>query len=180
MTPGDALIYLTFTRRADMGVASFPLLYVGASLVFLLAAIPLGRLSDRIGMAKVFIAGELLMLGVFAVLASGAGSLPALLLLLVMLGGYYAATDGVLMALASTIVPSHVRASGLALLTMTMAIGHLVASAAFGALWQVVGSTAASQLFVGGLLAAVVVSAIVLRPGAPARETGEAPARVRS
>jgi MFS family permease len=163
MTPGDALIYLTFTKRADLGVASFPLLYVGASIVFLVAAVPLGRLADRVGSAKVFIGGELAMLGVFALLATGAGSLPALALLLVFLGGYYAATDGVLMALASTVVPARVRASGLALLMMVIAIGHLVASAVFGVLWQTVGSVAASQVFVVGLLGAIVCSALVLR-----------------
>ena len=164
MTPGDALIYLTFVKGADLSAASFPMLYVGASVVFLLAAIPLGRLSDRVGPAKVFIGGELLMLAVFAVLATGSGSLPSLLLLLVLLGGYYAATDGVLMALASSIVPPRVRASGLALLTVIIVVGHLVASVAYGAAWQLVGSETASRLFFVGLLAAVVVGARMLRP----------------
>jgi hypothetical protein len=34
----------------------------------------------------------------------------------------------------------------------------------FGVLWQVVGSTAASQVFVVGLIGAIALSVVVLRP----------------
>ena len=54
---------------------------------------------------------------------------------LILLGTYYAATDGVLMALASATVPEHLRGSGLALLVTATSLAKLVASIAFGALW---------------------------------------------
>ena len=53
VVPGDALIYLTYSRQADLAAGFFPLLYAGASVGFLLLAVPLGRLADRIGRARV-------------------------------------------------------------------------------------------------------------------------------
>ena len=49
-----------------------------------------------------------------------------------LLGAYYAATDGVLMALGSAVVPDEVRGSGLALLGSATSVARLFASVAFG------------------------------------------------
>ena len=49
------------------------------------------------------------------------------------LGAYYAATDGVLMALASSMLPEASRATGLSLIVSATSIGRLFASIAFGA-----------------------------------------------
>ena len=54
---------------------------------------------------------------------------------LVLLGLYYAATDGVLMALASATLPPSLRGSGLALLVTSTSLGRLMASILFGMLW---------------------------------------------
>ena len=62
-----------------------------------------------------------------------------LALVLGLLGSYYAATDGVLMALGSAVVPDEVRGSGLALLGTTTSVARLIASVAFGAVWMVWG-----------------------------------------
>ena len=56
LTVGDGFIYLVLQDRDSFAVQWFPLLYVGTNVVFLLLAIPLGRLADRWGKARVFIA----------------------------------------------------------------------------------------------------------------------------
>lgn len=57
------------------------------------------------------------------------------MLVLVLLGVFYAATDGVLMALAAPALPAHGRASGLAVLQTGQALARLVGAAGFGAAW---------------------------------------------
>jgi MFS family permease len=75
--------------------------------------------------------------------------------LLGLLGAYYASTDGVLMALASTAVPAELRSSGLALLTTVTATARLVASIVFGLLWSQWGTDSAVACFLAGLVIAI-------------------------
>ena len=49
VTVGDGFVYLVLADRDDLPVAAFPLLAVGTSLTFVLLALPLGRLADRVG-----------------------------------------------------------------------------------------------------------------------------------
>ena len=79
-------------------------------------------------------------------------------------GAYFAATDGVLAAVATSILPGASRARGLALLNAAMTIGKLAASLAYGLLWQELGSTLALEVFLGGLVVALALSAFLLRP----------------
>ena len=79
-----------------------------------------------------------------------------------LLGAYYAATDGVLMALGSAIVPDEIRGSGLALLGTATSVARLVASLAFGALWTVWGLDAAFIVFGVGLVVAAGLAAVAL------------------
>lgn len=163
VTPGDALVYLTFQQGAQLSPAAFPLLAFGAATVLILAAGPVGRVADRVGRLRVFIVGEALLVGVLLVLLSGAHSVVALVAMLVLLGGYYAATDGVLAALASSEVDASARARAMAVLATGLALGKLVASVAFGALWSAAGSTLAVEVFLVGLGAALFISVTVLR-----------------
>ncbi len=126
LSPGDGLLFLTFQREASLSTSQFPLLYVGGSLVFLLGSYPVGRLADRIGRWRVFLGGAVMQVGLLLVLGSGQRGPLALCALVCLLGARYAATDGVLMALASSSLPASMRASGLALLVVVLAGGHLV------------------------------------------------------
>jgi hypothetical protein len=80
-----------------------------------------------------------------------------------MLGAYYAATDGVLMALGSGLVDEDLRGSGLALLGTAVSASRLVASILFGALWTLGGIQVALAGFAGGLVAAIVLAAFAIR-----------------
>jgi len=135
----------------------FPLFLLGSSAVYLVLAIPLGRLADRIGRRTVFIAGNvgLVLLYLLLLLAF----VPAWLACvgsLALLGTYYAATDGVLSATAAEFLPPALRSSGLAIVQTALAGGRVISSLLFGLLWTVTGSQR------GGLAAFTVALVVVL------------------
>ena len=161
-TASDAFIFLALQEELDLGTSLFPLLFVGSASVFMVLAAPIGRLADRVGRTRVLFGGYGLLLAVYAVLLGPMGGWALLIASLGLLGAYYAATDGVLMALGSSVVPEEVRGSGLALLRTATSLARLFASIAFGALWAVWGIDAALTCFGGALLAATAVSALML------------------
>lgn len=162
-TVSDGFVYLTLQRRVGFAAGYFPLLYVATAAVYLLLAVPVGRLADRAGRARVFLVGQVVLLGVYALLLGGGGGWVPAMGALGLLGAYYAATDGVLAALASSVLPGAVRASGLALLATTVALARLASSVAFGAIWMWRGPLLAVAAFAGGLALALAASAILLR-----------------
>jgi MFS family permease len=164
-TVGDALLYVVLQRKLDLEVTFFPLLFVGTALVFMLFSVPVGQLADRIGRGKVFALGYALLLGVYVLLlATPLGSF-GIALPLAMLGLYYAATDGVLPALASTRVPAELRGTGLAVLATATNLGRIVASFAFGAVWAAAGMNVALAVFACALVGAGLVSLAGVRRG---------------
>jgi MFS family permease len=163
-TIADALVYLTFQQRSGMNTRFFPLLFVGTAVGYLALALPLGRLADRISPAKVFLGGQGLLVVVdLALLKSNPGPV-SLVVMLGALGIYYAATDGVLAAVASSILPAEVRASGLAFLGAAMAVAAFAASAVFGFAWQWWGPITAVSVFLAAILAALLLAVTLLRP----------------
>jgi MFS family permease len=165
VTMSDAFIYLIYQRRTDMESRFFPLLFVGTALAYLVLAVPLGRLSDRIGRAPVFIGGHVLLIGCYLVLRTSGSGLLTAVVMLGLLGTYYAATDGVLMAMASAVIPAELRSSGLAWLTTVIVGAKLAASMVFGRLWQWwTPGTAVSYFIVGMLVALPVAFFILFRP----------------
>ena len=55
-------------HRLTFAASFLPLLYVATSLVYFLCALPIGRLADRVGRGRVFVAGYTLLLAVYTVL----------------------------------------------------------------------------------------------------------------
>jgi MFS family permease len=161
-TASDAFIFLVLQEQLDLGASLFPLLFVGSAGTYMVLAVPMGRLADRVGRARVLLGGYGLLLGVYLTLLSPLAGVALLVAALAMLGAYYAATDGVLMALGSTIVPEELRGSGLALLGTATSVARLVASLAFGALWTLWGMDVAMACFAVALVAAAALTAVVL------------------
>jgi MFS family permease len=161
-TMSDGFIYLSVQRHLDLDANLIPLLFVGTALVYMLLAVPVGSLADRYGRGRFFVAGYALLLAVYAALLLPAFGLAELFLLLLLLGTYYAATDGVLMALASEILPSTLRGSGLALLVTATSMARLVSSILFGTLWTWLGAETAVVAFAIGLVVALASAALVL------------------
>jgi len=156
-TVADSYIYLKLQRQLALDASVFPLLYVGTALAYLVLAIPAGRIGDRIGRGRVFLWGHGLLLACLGLFIPGTSLLTAVLCL-ALLGGYYACTDGILMAIASVIVPPTVRTSGLALLSTATGLARLLASVMFGAIWNWWGMETALVVFLVGLVAAILLA----------------------
>ncbi|MBL1081091.1 MFS transporter [Streptomyces actinomycinicus] len=162
-TVSDSFVYLLLQRRLGVPDRWFALLPLGTAAAFLLLAVPLGRLADRVGRWTVFLAGHGALLVVYALLLTswhGAG-LPYVVLTLH--GAFYAATDGVLMAAASDSVPEALRSSGLAVVQTGQALTRFACSLLFGAAWTVWGDRAALAGAVVAL-AGCAAFALTLRP----------------
>lgn len=170
-TASDAFIFLALQNRLHLETSVFPLLYVGSATTFMLLAAPAGRLADRLGRGRVLLAGYVILLGVYLLVLSPLGGWTLLIAVLGLLGTYYAATDGVLMALGSGILSEELRGSGLALLRTTTSGARLLASLIFGALWTLWGIDAAMACFGAGLAVAGVAATLLL---VRARESGHA------
>jgi len=162
VTMSDGFLYLTLQDRLDFNVGFFPLLYVATALIFMLLAIPMGQLADRVGRGRVFIGGYVVLIVVYLLLLAPWYGMAQAILYLFLLGVYYAATDGVLMALGSALLPEDLRSSGLALLTTVTNVGRLAASILFGFLWTWQGVSTAVWIFIAGLLVSTIVAAFLL------------------
>jgi MFS family permease len=164
VTVSDTFIYLSLQDQLDFDVSFFPLLFVATALVYMTLAVPFGRLSDRIGRAKVFLAGYGILAAAYATLLLPSVAPFQFLVSLVLLGAYYAMTEGVLNAFASTAIPAELRGTGLGLLSTATGLGRLFGSVIFGAVWGVWGIQVAVFLFFAGLLLTLVLATVMLRP----------------
>ncbi|MEU4552433.1 MFS transporter [Micromonospora violae] len=155
-TIGDGFVYLLLQRREDLGLRWFPLLAVGTSLAYLLLAAPLGVLADRIGRLPVVTGGYTALGATYLLLAGPVDGWPLVALVLTLYGVFYAATDGVLIALAGPVLPARLRTTGIALVQTGQAIAYLISSVLFGLAWQAFGPETAIRG------AAVAVAGVLL------------------
>jgi MFS family permease len=132
------------------------------AIVFMGLAIPFGQLADRIGKVPVLLGGQALLFVTSGVLMMGSVGYGALVLCLLALGGYFAATEGVLTALAGTVLPEKLQASGIGLLITVTSLGRLASSLAFGGLWFAIGLQSAVICFVAALALAMMLAAPLL------------------
>jgi MFS family permease len=158
----DAMIYVGLQRTIDFEPAVFPLLFVITAVAFMGLAIPFGQLADRVGKVPVLLAGHALLFVVYGVLLLTSVGYGLLILCLICLGGYFAATEGVMTALAGALLPEKLQASGIGILITVVSLGRLVSSVAFGALWFAIGLQNAILIFAVALLAAIAVAAPLL------------------
>jgi MFS family permease len=160
-TVSDAFVYLSLQERLSFDVTLLPLMYIGTALVFMLLAVPVGRLADRIGRLRMFLGGHVLLVILYLTLLLPAAGASQAVAALFLLGAYYAATDGVLMALASSLVPASLQATGMAVIVTGTSAGRLLSAIAFGALWTWSGANAALVAFAVALTVAVAVAALL-------------------
>lgn len=158
----DAMLYVGLQRKIDFAPAVFPLLYVITAVAFMGLAIPVGQLADRVGRVPVLLAGYALLFIVYGALLMSSLGYGLLVLCLLGLGGYFAATEGVLAAIAGALLPEDLQASGLGMLTTVVSIGNLLSSLVFGALWLELGLHRAVLVFGAGLALAIVAAVPLL------------------
>ena len=163
VTISDGFLFIALQRHLDFEPRTLPLLFVGTAFAYMVLAIPVGRIADRYGRGRIFLAGYLPLLAAYLLLLVPAGPMAELPLYLLLLGLYYAATDGVLMAIASATLPEPLRGSGLALLVTATSLGRLFASILFGMIWTWQDVETAIAVFAVGLGIAIVLAGAALR-----------------
>ncbi|MFF4754871.1 MFS transporter [Streptomyces sp. NPDC002514] len=162
-TVSDSFMYLLLQRRLGVPDRWFALLPLGTAAAFLLLAVPLGRLADRVGRWRIFLAGHGALLAAYGLLLTSWHGTALPYAVLALHGGFYAATDGVLMAAASDGVPEALRSSGLAVVQTGQALTRFACSLLFGAAWTLWGDrTALTAATVA--LAACAACSYALRP----------------
>ncbi|MGI3780497.1 MAG: MFS transporter, partial [Janthinobacterium lividum] len=167
LTVGDGFLYLVLADAGGIGLRWFPLLMVGTNAAYFALAVPVGRLADRVGRTRVLLGGHVVLVGAYAVAATTGGHVAGVVAVLLLLGCFYAATDGVVAAMASQAVPEGNRATGIASVQTAVGLSRFASSVCFGVLWQLTGRSVA-LLAVGLALAlAVPVAARLLRPAPP-------------
>jgi MFS family permease len=163
LTVSEPFVYLAIQDGTDMGVRWFPLLFAGTALSFLALAVPMGRLADRVGRHRVFLGGFGFLVTAYALLRFTTPGTMTVVAVLVLLGAFAAATDGVLMAIASTLLPAEIRTTGIAVLTSVTALARFISSVLFGALWYWWGWPTALTAFLVGMVVMLPLAIIVLR-----------------
>ena len=164
VTISDGFIYLLLQQKGGTNAGFIPLFYVMTAGAYMLFSIPVGRLADRIGRVPVLVTGYLMLVLVYAVLLYAPGqSTPVLVGCLILFGLYYAATEGVLVALASTILPAERRTVGIAFLATGIGFGKMISSVLFGWLWQFGGETRSVLIFTVGLVLSGAITFVWLR-----------------
>ncbi|MER0445272.1 MFS transporter [Streptomyces sp. Edi4] len=169
-TVSDSFVYLLLQRRLGVPDRWFALLPIGTAAAFLLLAIPLGRLADRLGRRQVFLGGHAALLLAYVLLLTGGhgpGGPVLASLTLALHGAFYAATDGVLMAAAAGSVPAALRSSGLALIQTGQALARFACSIAFGAAWTAWGDRTALGTAAALLAGCATLAVPLLRPSNP-------------
>lgn len=157
VTISDGFLYLALQRSVGFRAGLLPLLYVGTATSYLALAVPAGRIADRWGRRRTFMSGyAVLALAYLTVMADGIGNV---VMCVLCVGGYYALTEGVLMALASRLLPPEALGTGLALLTTLTSVGRFASSLAFGAVWTAYGLRQSVVVF---LLALMIVAGIAM------------------
>ena len=163
-TVADSLVYLVIWNNSKVessigvsgfGMEWFPLLFAGTAVVFLTFAAPVGRLADRVGRARVWLAGHAFLLVVYLLLWTGSTSTPVVFGILALLGLFYASTDGVLPALASGVIPAERRSGGLAILATAIALAKMLSAMGFGLIWHRYGADRAVLIAATGLMVTV-------------------------
>ncbi|MFI2349603.1 MFS transporter [Streptomyces sp. NPDC019443] len=167
-TIGDGFVYLLLQRREELSAGWFPLLAVGTNLGYLLLAAPIGALADRVGRLPVMLGGYTALIAVYLLLFGPLGGWSLIVLTLGLYGIFYAATDGVFMALAGPLLPERLRTTGIAIVQTGQALAYLVSSVLFGMAWQAWGPVAASRVAAAGVVVAIIATAVLLarRPDA--------------
>lgn len=174
-TISDGLMYVSLQRKLGLEEQSVPLMFVATAFVFLLTAMPIGRLAGRIGCAPVLLIGYGMLtlaylwfafgFGVAGESSTGAASMLQLGVLVAILGVHYAATDGVMAALAVSYLPVEIRTTGLAALTTAIGLTRIGSSTLYGWTWQTYAQSTAAIVFALGMALCFCLILILRRFG---------------
>ena len=156
----DAFLLLK-ASQSGMSASRVALLWTAFHVVKMLATMPFGALSDRIGRKKVIICGW----GVYAVsyagfaLAAGQWQIWCVFLFY---GIFYGLTEGVEKAFVADMAPPDQSGTAFGWYNLAIGVGALPASLIFGAIWTWAGP--ASAFTFGAVLAGIAALLLALLP----------------
>jgi MFS family permease len=158
-TANDGFIYLILQKKGNIYSGFLPLFYVATAASYALFSIPAGRCADRFGRNSIFLGGYTILALIYSLLLfKPAIGMHWQAVCLLLLGLYYAGTEGVLMAMASAAVPPEMRASGLAILATAIALGKAGSSLLFGWIWDAYGAPYPALVTSGAILTAAMLA----------------------
>lgn len=164
VTIRDAFLYLLLVRQSEAQAHELPLLYTGTALSFLVLAVPIGHLADVMGRARTFVLGHGCLLAACGILLGGFAPWPwNAVAVVLLLGAFYASSDGVLASLAGGLLPASARSLGLAWMATGVGVARLCSAVAFGALWTQYGERTAVTGFMGLLVIVMAVAWVAVR-----------------
>lgn len=134
------------------------LAYVVYNLIYTLVSTPAGRIADKIGAQKVFLAGVLIYAVVYLGFALARNEM-AIWPLFAIYGLYIALTDGVAKALVGSFIKEDIAGTAYGVLQTTISISTLLASVIGGFLWSAISPSAT---FLFGALCALAAFFLML------------------
>lgn len=156
----DALL-LVKANETGISVAMIPLVYLITNAVSVIAAIPFGTLSDKIGKEKVLLVGYF----IYAIVYYGFGvssSTGALIALFALYGLYSASTDGVQKAFVCDLIDKNKKGTGLGIYNALLGITLLPASLIAGILYDQVNSSVPFYFGAGTAVLSMILMLIFL------------------
>jgi MFS family permease len=159
-TLGNASDAFLLLRAQELGVSvvALPVLWAVFHVSKMAWSVPGGGIADRIGPARVVIAGWLVYAGVYAGFALATGTAAAWALF-VAYGLFFGLTEAPEKALVAALSPPDLRARAYGAFHAAVGVTALPASVLFGVLWQSFGSPTA--FFTGAALAGLAAACLV-------------------
>jgi MFS family permease len=161
---GHFSVFFLLLRVVGVGLTQGTglLFYLAFNLVYALAALPTGILSDRVGRAPVILVGYVL----FALMAAGFLFLTEawqVFLLFVVFGLSYAFVDGVERAFVADLSPRELRATSLGTYHTLTGLAKFPASAVAGFLWVLTPLATFAYGLLLGLAASLLLAGFLIR-----------------
>lgn len=154
----DAFLVLR-AQDLDFSVPQVLLLFIAFNLIYALAALPSGLVSDRLGRRGVIVVGWSIYALAYLGLAVASATWHVWLLF-ALYGLYYGVAEGVCRAFVADLVPSERRGTAYGLYHMAVGLSLLPASLIAGWLWHLVGPEA--PFFFGAAMAGTAMMGFVL------------------
>lgn len=133
--------FFLLLRAQELGLSEVMVVgvYILYNLVYAVAALPIGALSDKHGFRKMYIIGLLVFAGVYALLATEL-STTLLIVVFAIYGIFTATNDATSKAWLSRHLQPDTQATGIGLYLTLNSLAFLLATAATGLLWELGGS----------------------------------------
>jgi MFS family permease len=166
----DAFLVLRATKDPiGMDLFSFLLVYVAFNALSTVVAFKSGIISDRIGRKPVILVGWLIFAASYLGLALTKSS-TGIWVWFTIYGAYYGMTEGMLKAFAVDLCPANLRGTAVGTFYTITGLAALPASVIAGFLWKTVDHSAPFFYGAATSLAAALLLAVLVKPGARAEE----------